>query len=98
MKRRTFLKMGTGSLALPFLEGDGWSNEDIPPFLFVCRQANGVTQADGAEPDRFWPTQTGAIDGELYIFPTYQDGTPSLKAEDYSEAKCKTQTSFNGQR
>ena len=61
MKRRTFLKIGAGGLALPFLEGDGWASDEIPPYLFVCRQANGVTQADGAEPDRFWPTQTGDI-------------------------------------
>ena len=64
MRRRHFLRIGAGSMALPFLEGHGWAAEDIPSFAFFCRQANGVTQAESNEPERFWPSVEGNITTE----------------------------------
>ncbi|MEM9454965.1 MAG: DUF1552 domain-containing protein [Myxococcota bacterium] len=71
--RRTFLKgLGGLTLALPVLEGlrrtAGTAHaggELTPPYAIFFRQANGCASAQntqvGNEPERFWPTQTGAI-------------------------------------
>ncbi|WP_437337227.1 DUF1552 domain-containing protein [Sorangium sp. So ce394] len=54
------------TVALPFLEtfaprraaaGTG----DAPPFAIFMRQANGVAQAAGDEPEMFWPSETGPL-------------------------------------
>ncbi|AGP35164.1 DUF1552 domain-containing protein [Sorangium cellulosum] len=54
------------TVALPFLEtfaprraaaGTG----DVPPFAIFMRQANGVAQAAGDEPEMFWPSETGPL-------------------------------------
>lgn len=62
MQRRKFLLGALGAtMTLPFLEtfapkkaqaGEG----DADPFAIFCRQANGVQQQTGDEPDRFWPS------------------------------------------
>ncbi|WP_438002953.1 DUF1552 domain-containing protein [Sorangium sp. So ce321] len=57
------------TVALPFLEtfaprraaaGTG----DVPPFAIFMRQANGVAQAAGDEPEMFWPSETGPLSRE----------------------------------
>ncbi|XXY50754.1 DUF1552 domain-containing protein [Sorangium sp. So ce269] len=57
------------TVALPFLEtfaprraaaGAG----DVPPFAIFMRQANGVAQAAGDEPEMFWPSETGPLSKE----------------------------------
>jgi len=64
--RRAFLK-GTGAVAigLPFLEGmperSAWAAGETPSFGLFIMTANGVVQAERSEPERFWPTQTGAL-------------------------------------
>ncbi|MBK7755988.1 MAG: DUF1552 domain-containing protein [Deltaproteobacteria bacterium] len=63
--RRAVLRGAGGvALALPFLESlapraraDGGDGR----YAVFVRQANGVTQADGDEPDGFWPQATGAL-------------------------------------
>lgn len=71
IQRRMVLKgIGGFSLALPFLEGlqpksARAADETFPPYAIFLRQANGVAAAQntelGSEPERFWPTQTGAL-------------------------------------
>lgn len=62
MDRRRFLfGLGGAVVALPFLEGLSRraAHADPPPgfkFAIFMRQANGVTQKEGSEPERFWPT------------------------------------------
>ncbi|MGK3962017.1 DUF1552 domain-containing protein [Sorangium sp. So ce118] len=68
--RRRVLKGLFGvTVALPFLEtfaprraaaGAG----DVPPFAIFMRQANGVAQAAGDEPEMFWPSETGPLSKE----------------------------------
>lgn len=66
MRRRAFLK-GTGAVAigLPFLEGmperSAWAASEAPRFGLFIMTANGVVQAERSEPERFWPTQVGAL-------------------------------------
>src|SRR5690606_25872462 len=66
LRRRAFLGgVGTATIALPFLEGlperSALAATDNPVYgLFICT-ANGVVQADGGEPERFWPTQVGPL-------------------------------------
>jgi hypothetical protein len=73
--RRTILKgLGGFTLALPFLEGlrsgsTARAGEPlVQPFAIFLRQANGCASEQdtevGAEPERFWPSQTGAITPE----------------------------------
>lgn len=65
-RRRAFLS-GAGAVAigLPFLEGmperSAWAAGETPTFGLFIVTANGVVQNDGSEPDRFWPTATGAL-------------------------------------
>ncbi|MGQ0504396.1 MAG: DUF1552 domain-containing protein [Myxococcaceae bacterium] len=67
MNRRRFLKgLGGAMVALPWLETFAGRNAahaagDVPPFLVIMRQANGVQQAIGDEPENFWPLSLGAI-------------------------------------
>jgi len=67
MNRRRFLRgLGGVAVTLPWLETFAGRSEahaagDVPPFLVIMRQANGVQQLDGAEPENFWPTALGAI-------------------------------------
>ena len=62
MNRRRFLTAGGVVMGLPFLEGDGFGQDDMPTYSFFCRQANGVTQGDSnGEQDRFWPHNVGVL-------------------------------------
>lgn len=73
ISRRTVLK-GAGGVAmtLPFLEGlapkSARAAEGDTPFAIFFRQANGCASAQntelGSEPERFWPTQAGALTAE----------------------------------
>lgn len=66
LRRRAFLT-GTGAVAigLPFLEGmperSAWAQGNTPSFGLFIMTANGVVQAERSEPERFWPSQTGAL-------------------------------------
>jgi Protein of unknown function (DUF1552) len=73
--RRTILKgLGGLTLALPFLEGlraGGTARAGeviVEPYAIFLRQANGCASAQdtdvGAEPERFWPSQTGELTAE----------------------------------
>ena len=68
-RRAVLTGLGGVTLALPWLESlrigaRANTNDAGPPrYAFFMRNGNGVQQADyNGEPDRFWPTQTGAID------------------------------------
>jgi hypothetical protein len=72
LPRRLFLRGAAGvTLGLPILEtfqprGARAQAATTPPFLMMVIHANGVVQAgraiDGStDPERFWPTQTGAL-------------------------------------
>ncbi len=65
MDRRRFLfGLGGVAVALPFLEGLAPKKAkaaDPLPFAIFVRQANGVVQASGSEPERWWPSAQGAI-------------------------------------
>lgn len=67
INRRAFLHGASGiAIGLPFLEGlperSAFGALPANPMfaLFICT-ANGVVQKDGGDPERFWPTATGAI-------------------------------------
>lgn len=77
MNRRKFLLGAFGAtVALPFLEtfapkraeaGEG----DADSFAVFCRQANGVQQETGDEPDRFWPSfAPGAMTKDMLLADT----------------------------
>lgn len=66
VNRRAFLRAaGTVAVGLPFLEGmperSAFAQSETPKFAFFICTANGVVQADGGEPERFWPTAEGAL-------------------------------------
>ncbi len=67
MNRRRFLKgLGGVVVGLPWLEtfagrGKAFGAGTVPPFLIILRQANGVQQAVGNEPENFWPLSLGPI-------------------------------------
>src|SRR5690349_8193757 len=67
MNRRLFLKgLGGAVVGLPWLEtfagrNTAWAAGAVPPFIVIMRQANGVQQQDGGEPENFWPTALGSI-------------------------------------
>ncbi|MCH2111177.1 MAG: DUF1552 domain-containing protein, partial [Polyangiaceae bacterium] len=77
MQRRIFLQgLGSVSLGLPLLESIGRQGSfqrgiraaeiEPEPFAFFFRQANGVAAAQqteelGAEPELFWPRNTGPL-------------------------------------
>ncbi len=67
INRRAFLyAAGTAGVALPFLEGlperSAFAQSAPKPIfgLFICT-ANGVVQASGGEPERFWPSSLGPL-------------------------------------
>ncbi len=66
MDRRRFL-FGLGGVAvgLPFLESLSMRRSKAAPmpqkFAVFLRQANGVVQKSGTEPERWWPTAPGAL-------------------------------------
>ena len=69
MARRAFLRgAGTTGVLLPFLESlperSAFAQEEDPKFAFFMCAANGVVQAGGGEPERFWPTLPGALSTE----------------------------------
>ncbi len=67
--RRKFLRgVGGVTLTLPFLDGllpKGMSHKafaaTLPRYAVFIRQADGVAQAFGSEPERFWPRNLGTI-------------------------------------
>jgi hypothetical protein len=60
--RRNFLRGAGGvALALPFLESLSAGADTGGRYAVFVRQANGVSQADGDEPDRFWPSKLGPM-------------------------------------
>jgi hypothetical protein len=68
INRRAFLRGAGGvAVALPFLESITERSAfgalpTKPVFAFFICTANGVVQMGGGDPERFWPTATGAID------------------------------------
>lgn len=68
LPRRHFLRGAAGiTFGLPVLEAFrgrralAQSQSVTPPFVIFMRQANGISQGRDDEPDRFWPTRTGAL-------------------------------------
>lgn len=66
-RRRFLTGVGGVALGLPFLETFapsevGANGVDPARFTVFVRQANGVAQAGGGEPEQFWPTAPGALD------------------------------------
>ncbi|WP_437647511.1 DUF1552 domain-containing protein [Sorangium sp. So ce362] len=68
-RRRVLRGLFGVTVALPFLEtfaprraaaGTG----DVPPFAIFMRQANGVAQAAGGEPEMFWPSEAGPLSAD----------------------------------
>ncbi len=64
--RRAFLYgAGTTGFALPFLEGlperSAFAQDEDPRFAFFMCAANGVVQAMGGDPERFWPMELGPL-------------------------------------
>ncbi|KYF72354.1 hypothetical protein BE15_41125 [Sorangium cellulosum] len=68
-RRRVLRGLFGVTVALPFLEtfaprraaaGTG----DVPPFAIFMRQANGVAQEVGDEPEMFWPREVGPVSAE----------------------------------
>jgi hypothetical protein len=88
INRRAFLRgAGTVAIGLPFLEGlqerSAWAQSTKPVFgLFICT-ANGVVQKQGSDPERFWPTATGALTTASMMAAT--DRCTSLLAEHASK-------------
>jgi hypothetical protein len=68
INRRAFLRGAGGvAIALPFIEGIPERSAfgalpTKPVFAFFICTANGVVQAVGGDPERFWPSALGAID------------------------------------
>lgn len=73
-RRHVLRGLGGAALGLPWLEGLAPKSARaqsavLPPYAIFFRQANGVaaeqdTSEIGAEPERFWPTRTGALSTE----------------------------------
>jgi hypothetical protein len=66
VNRRNFLRAaGTLGVGLPFLEGmperSAFAQGETPRFAFFICTACGVQQADGGEPEHFWPSAEGAL-------------------------------------
>ncbi|MEZ4317230.1 MAG: DUF1552 domain-containing protein [Myxococcota bacterium] len=65
-RRAVLTGIGGVTLALPWLESlrrpaFAYNDGGPPRHAFFLRNGNGVQQADNGEPDRFWPSATGAI-------------------------------------
>jgi hypothetical protein len=76
--RRRFLRgVGGAVVALPFLESVMFSDSPAraagsrPVFTVFVKQGNGVQQAWGDEPERFWPHELGALTPDIM---TTRDG------------------------
>ncbi|MFT5359416.1 MAG: hypothetical protein ACI9KE_006659 [Polyangiales bacterium] len=75
LRRRRFLAGIAGaSVALPFLESVAFETPglakaatDTPTFSMFFKQGNGVQQASGSEPDRFWPSETGPLTRDILM-------------------------------
>lgn len=71
MHRRNFLKGAFGvTMALPFLdvfEAKRAMAQDMvkPKFFVAMRSGNGVAQAAGSEPEKFWPMERGQLTREM---------------------------------
>ena len=66
LDRRLFIRGAAGVVVgLPLLESfmprSATAQEMQVRYAIFMRQGNGVQQASGTEPDRFWPTQLGAL-------------------------------------
>ncbi|MET0386975.1 MAG: DUF1552 domain-containing protein [Polyangiales bacterium] len=66
--RRTFLRgVGTVAVGMPLLEAftprllQRAGAQDLPRCAVFIRQGNGVAQAGNGEPERFWPSEQGAL-------------------------------------
>jgi hypothetical protein len=60
------------TVALPFLESLAPRSAragvgDVPPYAIFVRQANGVVQKTGDEPEMFWPNNLGAITADTMV-------------------------------
>lgn len=64
-RRRFLLGLGGVAVALPFLEGLSARNAKAAPtpqkYAIFMRQANGVVQKQGTEPEMFFPNAVGAL-------------------------------------
>lgn len=72
VSRRALLRgAGTTGLLLPFLESvperSAFAQNEDPRFGFFICAANGVVQESGQEPERFWPTEAGALTKEKML-------------------------------
>ncbi|MEM6954057.1 MAG: DUF1552 domain-containing protein [Myxococcota bacterium] len=75
LKRRRFLRgLAGATIALPFLESVHFgrparADSDRRVYNLIFKQGNGVAQeqrlANGTEPERFWPRETGAFTQEI---------------------------------
>jgi len=68
LNRRMFLRgAGAALVGLPFLESfvprtaEAQAQSGVFRFAVFLRQGNGVQQLADSEPERFWPTQVGAL-------------------------------------
>ncbi|KIG17465.1 hypothetical protein DB30_03166 [Enhygromyxa salina] len=66
-RRRFLAGIGGVALGLPFLESmaprkAGAAGTDATRFSVYVRQANGVAQAGGGDPEQFWPVAPGPLD------------------------------------
>ena len=87
-RRMVFRGLGGLTLSLPILESlapreSRAADPDFPPYGIFFRQANGVaaeqnTSEIGAEPERFWPTQTGALSESTVQGRALDELTPFL--------------------
>lgn len=88
LSRRALLRgAGTTGLLLPFLESiperSAFAQNDDPRFgLFICG-ANGVAQEYGQEPERFWPTEPGALTKDKMLAESVERSTGLLA--DYAD-------------
>jgi hypothetical protein len=68
-RRRFLAGLGGATVALPVLESVRWLRgrahaevlEGPPVYSVFIRQGNGCQQAGSGEPERFWPSQLGAV-------------------------------------
>lgn len=68
-RRRLLRGLFGVTVALPFLESlaprrAAAGTGDVPPFAIFMRQANGVVQETGDEPDMFWPRNLGPLSAQ----------------------------------
>ena len=91
LKRRRFLAGIAGAtVALPFLESVAFektgrvnADSETPRFSMFFKQGNGVQQASGSEPDRFWPSETGPLTRD--ILANRDSGRAISELADYAD-------------